>query len=243
MSAPLVVDLSHHNPAPDFAAMKAAGVVGIIHKCTEGQTYLDDQYFTRETAAVNAGLCWSSYHFLKHGNASAQMDWYLKNAAPGSGDRVCIDYEDEACTLDDLHEAVQRVLDRRPDVEITIYSGNLLKQQLGSNKDALLSEHTSLWVAQYTSAASPSWPKGTYPTWSLWQYTQSATVPGVNGNVDANRWNGDPARLPGWFSAGEEPAPTPEPEPQPEDDKTVEINIEVPDGVFVAVTINGEPVA
>ena len=238
MAAPLVIDLSHHNPNPDWNQVKAAGVVGIIHKATEGTSFLDSQYFTRETAANNAGLCWASYHFLKHGNAAGQMDWYLSKAAPAPGDRVVIDYEDEACTLDDLHQAVQRILDKRPDVEITVYSGHLIKEQLGPNRDALLAENTSLWIAQYTSAAAPSWPKGTWPVWSLWQYTDKATVPGISAGVDGNKWNGDPAKLPGWFSP-DNAAPEPEPEPAPEA-KLVSVAITAPDGVDIRVTVNGE---
>ena len=32
----VVVDLSHHNETVDFAKMKAAGIVGVIHKATQG---------------------------------------------------------------------------------------------------------------------------------------------------------------------------------------------------------------
>lgn len=34
----VIADLSHHNADPDFAKAKAAGLIGIIHKATEGST-------------------------------------------------------------------------------------------------------------------------------------------------------------------------------------------------------------
>jgi len=38
MAEPLnvVVDISHHNGNPDFAQAAAAGIVGVIHKATQG---------------------------------------------------------------------------------------------------------------------------------------------------------------------------------------------------------------
>lgn len=237
MASPLVIDLSHHNPEPVWEALKAIGVVGIIHKATEGTGFLDPTYRKRKAAAFAAGLCWSSYHFLKHGNIAAQMDWYLGQAGAAAGDRVVIDYEDQACTLDDLHQAVQHILDERPDLQITVYSGHLLKGQLGSKRDALLADHTSLWLAQY--APKPSWPTETYKFWSLWQYTDSASVAGISGKVDANKWNGPLDKLPGWFHQEEkivEPEPTPAPQPEV---AVVSINIDAPAGVEVKISVNG----
>jgi GH25 family lysozyme M1 (1,4-beta-N-acetylmuramidase) len=36
MPNPVVVDISHWNPTPDWAKLKADGTVGVIHKATEG---------------------------------------------------------------------------------------------------------------------------------------------------------------------------------------------------------------
>ena len=43
----VVVDLSHHNENVDFAKMKANGIVGVIHKATQGLTYVDKTYAKR----------------------------------------------------------------------------------------------------------------------------------------------------------------------------------------------------
>lgn len=39
-----VVDLSHHNRVEDFNAVKADGIVGVIHKATQGFRYTDPKY-------------------------------------------------------------------------------------------------------------------------------------------------------------------------------------------------------
>lgn len=211
-----VVDLSHWNPTPDWAKLKAGGVVGVIHKATEGTGSVDATLFQRAKGAMDAGLYWSTYHFLRPGSMSAQMEHYIGTIQPVPGERVCLDHEDPGVSLNDLVSCVEAIRANRPDLQITVYSGHVIKDQLGAGYNQVLAENTSLWIAQYTSAKEPSWPKATWPLWSLWQWTDSETVPGISAPVDGDRWNGDPADLPGWFGpAGEVPVP-PDPAPQTE---------------------------
>jgi len=62
---PFVVDLSHHNDVTDFSKVKAAGIVGVIHKSTEGTGFADKMYAVRRGHAIDAGLLWGAYHFLR----------------------------------------------------------------------------------------------------------------------------------------------------------------------------------
>lgn len=237
MASP-VLDLSHWNPTPDWAKIRQAGVVGVIHKATEGTSYVDDQLFKRGGAAIGAGLLWATYHFLKAGNPEGQMAHYLKTVNPKMGERMCIDHEEKA-SLSELKAAVKYLRTTRPDVQVAIYSGHLIKEQLGSSTDQYLTDNTSLWLAQY--ASSPSWPIKVWSQWSLWQYTDSETVPGISSPVDGNKWNGDPSNLPAWFGVSGVPVPTPEPEPEPEV-LTVDIDVKAPEGVKVNIQINGQRV-
>lgn len=242
----LVVDLSHHNPTPDFAKAAANGLVGIIHKATEGTSMVDENYADRREAAVAAGLSWSSYHFLKHGNVEAQIAHYLDTVDPAEGERVCIDYEDEKCTLEDLRAAVSEIMEVDSTLQITVYGGHLIKEQLGSQRDDLLADNTSLWIAQYTSAEAPSWPKGTWPTWTLWQYSDGdvggtpRSFPGFKPPFDCNRFNGPAENCRKWFGpASAQPEPQPEPEPAPEV-VVVGAAFTVPEGVTLELSINGK---
>jgi lysozyme len=211
MKDPCVIDLSHHNPTPNWATLVQNGVIGIIHKATESTSYVDDQLFKRARPAMDAGLLWSTYHFLRPGNMATQMEHYLGTIDPVEGERICLDHEDAGVSLGALKDAVECVLDMRPDLQIAIYSGHVIEEQLGSSRDACLAENTSLWTCQYTTAAAPSWPTGTWPAWSLWQYSDRVSVPGISQPVDGNRWNGDEASLRKWF--GPAGAAVPEPEP------------------------------
>ncbi len=68
----VVVDLSHHNETVDFAKMKAAVIVGVIHKATQGLTYVDDTYANRRAQALECGLLWGGYRFGVGGDGSDQ---------------------------------------------------------------------------------------------------------------------------------------------------------------------------
>jgi lysozyme len=241
VSNPICVDISHWNPTPDWTRLKAGGTMGVIHKATEGTGYVDDQLFKRAKPAIDAGLLWSTYHFLNTSSTYAQMDHYLSTINPVEGERVILDHEDAGVSLARLEEAVNNILELRPGLQITIYSGHLIKEQLGSKRSELLATKTSLWIAQYTSANAPSWPTATWPQWSLWQYTDKATVDGVSKPVDGNRFNGSAENFVRWISPGSATTPIP-PGPSPAEEPTVSFDIRTTGGAKVSITLNGEVV-
>jgi lysozyme len=228
------IDISHWQGFPDFEAVADSGVVACILKATEGTTYVDPNRADNYIAATKAGIACCTYHWLKPGNAAAQMKFYLQTIDPVQGERVVIDYEEDGCTLDDLHEAVAALADDPRQLQITVYSGHLLKDQLGDNHDAFLAEFTDLWLAQYTDT-NPDWPRGTYEHWTLWQYSETGVVDGISDtNVDLNEFNGDDDQLVAWISR----AGGKKPEPRPLK-LTVDVAISAPDTVGVVVTVNG----
>lgn len=213
-----VIDLSHNNPTPDWKALKQNGVLAVILKCTEGQTYLDPTWNDRATAAKVAGLLVAPYHFFHAGAIDLQMDWFLQNANPPHGGRVILDHESEA-SLSELCEAVTYLWGKRPDLQITIYSGHTIKEQLGTTTKRDELRNTSLWIAQYTTG-SPIWPKQQWPQWSLWQWTDRENVPGIGKPVDGNRFNGTSEALVRFMSATAE-----QPESPPMPDETIIISV------------------
>jgi lysozyme len=197
MADPLnvVIDISHHNANPDFGQAAAAGIVGVIHKATQGLTYKDPMYLTNRQKATDAGLLWGAYHFGIGGDGSDQADFFLGFAAPDAGTLLVLDYEPNTqgatMSLADARAFVTQVNDKLGRFP-GLYSGSLIKQQLGNNKDPVLAQ-CFFWLAQYgpTAVVPANWP-----TWTLWQYTdgnlgpQPHTVPGI-GACDRDKFNGD----------------------------------------------------
>jgi lysozyme len=236
-----LIDISHHQDFPDFNKVKASGVIAMIHKSSEGVGYVDPNRARNCSNAIAAGIKCCTYHWLKPGNnAKDQIVFYLKTVDPVIGERMVIDYEEEGCTLSELKNAVQALLDDPRNLQITIYSGHLLKEQLGSTHDAFLAENTDLWLAQYTTG-TPSWPSGTYPVWTAWQYSETGTISGIDGNyVDLNKFNGSDENLLKWI--GPAGSVVPKPPPDPSDMATVHFNLQTSGEVAVSVAINGEVV-
>jgi lysozyme len=231
-----IIDLSHWNDVHSLDEAREAGVLGVIHKCTQGIAFIDETYVDRMERAHDAGLAFAAYHFLEAGNASQQMEHFLDRCFLPDGSRLVIDYEAmpdaPPPTLDDLHECLEWLSINAPSMQICIYGGSLLKEQLGYSYDEQLAE-TSLWLAQYTSAA-PTWPTGTWSVWTVWQYTDAACVPGINGPCDANEFNGSDASLLKWFG----PVGVPEPEAEI---ATITLDLTVTGNAVVAISVNGRP--
>jgi len=194
---PLVVDLSHYDDVADFDAVKAAGIAGIIHKATEGVSFADKLYANRRGPALDAGLLWGAYHFLRPGPIAAQVDFFLKVAAPDDTTLLALDHEDQRVALIDAKEFPLRVEDavgRKP----VLYSGSVIKEQLGSRIDGYLAAHR-LWLAQY--GPRPVTPRNWPIPW-LWQFTGDGlgpkphSVPGIVGSgIDINSYEGDAVQL------------------------------------------------
>jgi lysozyme len=58
-----IVDIFHQNSI-DFDRVKAAGIVAIIHKATEGSRFKDSEYQNRRAHAKELGFLWGGYHFV-----------------------------------------------------------------------------------------------------------------------------------------------------------------------------------
>src|SRR5579859_2632907 len=59
-----VIDISHLSYVTDFNLMRRhSGILGVIHKASEGGDWVDPTYGERRPQAEAAGLLWGAYHF------------------------------------------------------------------------------------------------------------------------------------------------------------------------------------
>lgn len=198
-----VIDISHFQDEVDLVAAKNAGLVGVIHKATQGTGYTDPLFAKRQGEAAAAGLLFGAYHFGTGESGVTQAQYFLSVVKPGPKTLLALDYEDNSggasMTLGeavDFVETIYNEVGRWP----VFYSGNKIKQDLGNGSNQTLA-HCPFWLAEYSSVAQvpPNWP-----SWTLWQYTDGTygpdphTMPGI-GPCDRDKFNGDAAALAAWW--------------------------------------------
>lgn len=204
MAINVVVDISHHNGSVDLTKAQQAGIVGVIHKGTQGTGMFDNMYNQNRQKAQAAGLLWGAYHFGTKADGAAQADFFLSKINADKQTLLVLDYEpngNSTMTLSQAKAFVSRVNDvvgRFPG----LYSGNLIKEQLGGKPPDPILSQCFLWVAQY--GPKPTNIPATWTTWTMWQYTDGVaglpphTVDGI-GPCDRDQFNGTVEQLQGLW--------------------------------------------
>ncbi len=199
MAINVVADLSHHNQVSSFSQAKSDGILGVIHKASQGLRGVDPEYADHRTGALRAGLLWGTYHFGTGSDGVAQAEHFLDIVQPSSDTLLVLDFEANpqgpSMSLEEARAFVTHIYQqtgRYPG----FYSGHYVKELLGTHQDPVLA-NCWFWLAQYgpTAVVPPAWP-----LWTMWQYTDGALGPDphkVNGigRCDRDKFNGDEAGL------------------------------------------------
>lgn len=195
-----IIDISHHNGSRlNFAKAKADGIIGVIHKASQGQGNVDPNYRTNRTKARAAGLLWGAYHFATGSDGVKQAVHFLDTVGDPTDTLLVLDFEPNpsgpSMSLEEARAFNTHVFEQTGSWP-GLYAGHYLKELLGTHADPVLAK-SWLWIAQYgpTAVVPPNWP-----TWTMWQYTDGAVGPephkviGV-GRCDRDRFNGSEAQL------------------------------------------------
>lgn len=186
------VDLSHWQAkiSIDWAKAKAAGVKFVVHKATEGTTYVDPSYATRRAETHANGVLFGAYHFARPqlGNARAEAKFFLEHAAPRKGELVpMLDLEanDHGMTKAELTRWVRnwfRYVFNHSDAKRGFLYTHF---DLDSKPRGV-----ALWVPRYSNSNLAPRVPAPYLRWRIWQFSDGRygvpnEVPGI-GNVDIN---------------------------------------------------------
>ena len=195
-----VIDVSHWNNIRDFAAIKAGGIYGIIHKATQGLNYVDPTYIKRRTQALAAGLAWGAYHFGTGDDANEQADHFLETVQPDPKTVIALDLERNSigpsmnrAMAETFIAHVQAKIGRWP----VLYTGRWYLREIMSDSQPTTLTNCPLWIASYQPM--PDLP-AQWKTWTFWQYTDGTNgsepheTPSV-GLCDRDKFNGSPSDL------------------------------------------------
>ena len=199
---PVVIDLSHHNDVRDWNAVKTFGILGVINKATEGNSFVDKTLAIREKPVRDHDILYGAYHYLRPGDPVEQADFFLKAVNSLSHPEemlLALDHEDRDVPLEDAKAFLARILEKTGRRAI-LYSGFLIKEQLRDDADAFLAQHR-LWLSHYSAA--PKWPDNWTAPWII-QFTgdgvgpEPHNVPGIvagNKGLDIDHYGGSAEQL------------------------------------------------
>jgi len=190
-------DFSVYQGSPDWNAVANSGLAGAIAKATEGVGFTDSQWGRKQAALLAPGpLVGGSYHFLRPdlGNDPvAEADWYLSQHDLRCFDPAipwifALDAEPPSGGSDGGCQAFMARVWARTGYPCWFYSYSAWIQSRGISAFG-----NPLWLA-WPDGNGPNPPLLGWPVITMQQYGV-ASVPGVSGQVDANRFFGDRTAL------------------------------------------------
>jgi len=192
------IDVSYWQGGIDWTAVKSSGRVFAIARISDG-TYMDTRFDENWAAMKTVGLIRGAYQFFRPGqDPNTLADIVIgKVGKLGDGDLpVTLDVEatdgqSAATIISKMHtwlDKVEAATGKKP----IIYTGKYFWQDnVANSKDFV--DHP-LWIAAY-GPTCPNLPDGVWSNWTMFQYTDKASVSGISGGVDGDKFNGTLADL------------------------------------------------
>ncbi len=195
------IDVSHHQDAIDWTKVAGSGVRFAIAKATEGTGFIDPLFSTNRADAMAAGITFGAYHFARPDlhpfNPVPEADHFVDTAqlAPGNILPV-LDLErsgdlSPAELTDWVLEWLGRVTERTGVRPMVYTSPNGWKDRMADTTAIADAGYTVLWVAHW-GVAAPTLPANDWQGngWTIWQHSNCGNVPGINGCVDLDWFDG-----------------------------------------------------
>jgi lysozyme len=209
------IDVSRYQENIDWAAVRRAGTRFAFIKATEGGDYVDPKFYRNWRGAGDAGIPRAAYHFIYWCRpAREQAEWFIRHVPrDATGLPPVIDAE----WVNNSRNCKRRVSKEDALAKVKIISG-MLAQYYGKlpiiytdinfHKDVLEGEHleNAFWLR--STAAEPH-ERYRGRRWTLWQWTQTGTVPGIKGGVDRNAFYGSEREWSAFLATGCDPRQSP----------------------------------
>lgn len=177
------IDVSHHQEKIDWKKVKASGIDFVMIKATEGINYVDPLFTQNAKGASAAGLRIGAYHFLRLGDEQLQAKQLMDAIREYQWNYpIACDVEHNELLALGKKQLTDMVLSFCNAVKAGGYYPVLYANLDWCKNHLDMTRLTSydLWLARYAD-------KLDYEGASMWQYSSTGSVNGINGNVDMNR--------------------------------------------------------
>ena len=190
------IDVSRYQGKIDWAAVRDAGTQFAFIKATEGGDYVDPRFLENWHGARRAGVPRGAYHFMYWCRPSHEQAAWFKRNVPADPEALppVLDLEwnghSRTCPFKATREAAleaTKLMLR----EMEAHTGKrpIIYTDIPFHREVLAGELSDYpyWVR--STAAEPH-ERYQNRRWTMWQYTTTGRVPGINGDVDRNAFYG-----------------------------------------------------
>lgn len=179
----------------DWNAVRASGHNFAMLKATEGLNYINP-YFVQDCLTMRAaGVARGTYHFAHPELPPEAQAIMYATATLGQNGPLdlppVLDLETTGglkapALVDWTHRYLNTVRALTGRTPIIYTYPNFWRTAMGDSNQF---HEFPLWIADYAGKAQPQVPGG-WPTWTFWQTTDKARVPGIAGGTDVNIYSG-----------------------------------------------------
>lgn len=178
----------------------------VIVKATEGTGYVNPRHAAQINRGRDHGLVVGHYHFVHDGNLSAQVDYFLKHAAPQHGEFLALDWESGPVSSAEKDQFLKALRAKAGGRRVLLYCNT----DYWKHHDTSSYAADGLWIAEYNGR--PGHPS-IDAKWLLHQYTSTpldTSVAAFPSRAAMAQWAGAtpprPAHEPfpgaAWFHTG-----------------------------------------
>lgn len=213
------IDISNWQKGIDLAVVPCDFVIA---KATQGTGYTSPDCVRQVEQAMSLGKKVGVYHYIGGQGAVSEMDFFIDSIKNWVGKvMIVLDWEQGENrawgNLGYLEQCIARVKERTGIPPVVYASASVFPW------DLCRKHNCGAWVAQYadnnpTGYQDAPWNEGKYGC-MMRQYSSHGRLPGYGGNLDLNKFYGDPAAWDKYANpngaAQPQPAPQPQPDPQP----------------------------
>jgi lysozyme len=235
---PNVADFSHWNPV-NFTQIKAAGIIGVVLKATQGTNSRDPVYKSRYAAAKQMGFLVGAYDFATGDPIPQNVASFLDCANLAPEDAAVLDFENDDAsqmTGDQAYQFIDMVNQKRGQACWIYGRSRFIDPNPATKRPWIdpqnpkwidMAKYTPLWQSRYLGSqpADNNALFAATPPVAPWtanfgvQYTGDGVgptphqIPGLENGADLNVFLGTPAQIkaawPGQIFSTTVPAPAP----------------------------------
>ena len=194
----LGLDVSHNQGRIDFAGLQLQlqkkQIEFVIVRASMGKDGVDSRFKQNWEGFRTLPVKRGAYHYYRpNENSTKQAQNFIKTAKLKSGDLIpVLDIEKHSTiqSKDKLREGLKNwlnIVEEHYGVKPMIYTGDHFFWEVLHNQGF---DEYPIWVANYNPIDQPE-----TEDWTIWQFSESGSLPGIGERVDLNILAGGKARL------------------------------------------------